>query len=507
MRGSHSRRRVLGSIGVGIGSMAGCLTGSSDGAEVTVARPETSQDGNWGVYGGVIPYYTEVFEPLVRANAEMKPEPLLATDWKRMDEYTWRFDLREDVRFHNGAELTAETVVSSFETLIDHHEATGWINVEPDGVRALADHAVAFETTEPFPTFPGSISHSYFGIVHPDTDVDESAAIGTGPFRLADRDGDDVTLVPYDDHWRTTPTVDRLRFEVVSDATTRTEALEGAAADIALGPPRSAVSQLEAAAGTTVATQRAPHACFGAVNIYAEPTDDRTFRRGLAHAIDQERLVDTVLEGIGDPARGPISPEIPWAVHDDLPTHGPDRDRARDLVADSAYTGETLELLIDGDEPDDRTVAERLQHVFDEIGVDSEITSAESAAFRERFVGGEAHVTIVSFGSNSAASDYLIRAMFHSLGSDNRDLYEQEGTGVMNPGPEVDRLIEDGYQADSSEAKREAYGAVQRRVVDDAVVLPLYYREYVLAHETDIVAPQLHPIDKLIDFTESERRQ
>ncbi|ELY56621.1 ABC transporter substrate-binding protein [Natronolimnohabitans innermongolicus] len=505
MTKSYSRRHVLAGVGVGLGALAGCLGDSMDGESITVARSDTSQDGQWGVYGGVIPYYTRVFEPLVGTSAEMEPEPLLATDWERTDETTWQFSLREDVTFHNGAALTADDVVASFEATIDHWEATGWINVEPDGVSALDDHTVEFETVEPFPTLPGTISHNYFGIVHSDTDEDDDTAIGTGPFRLEDRSGDDVTLVPYEDHWDVVPAVEELQLDVVGDPTTRVQALEGTDADVALEPPRSAVSRLEEAEGTTTDSQLTPRTCFGAINIYKEPTDDETLRRALAYAVDQETIVDSVLEGVGEPARGPISPEIPWAIHDELPAFGPDLEAARDLVDESNYDGETLSILIDGDEPDDRNVAEILQDRFDEIGVDSEITSVESAAFMETLTDGEAHVSIATLGSNSAAADYLVRAMFHSEGSDNKQLYEEEGTGVMNLGSEVDELIEEGYRADGLEAKRELYGEVQERVVEAGVVLPLYYLEYVVAHETELTGPTLHPVSAMTDFTELDR--
>ncbi|MDG5821746.1 ABC transporter substrate-binding protein [Natronococcus sp. A-GB7] len=509
MAQQSTRRTVLGGVGTGIAALAGCLGDddpSGDGTEaITVARSEASQDGEWQPYGGVVPYYTNIFEPLVGTTQEMEPAPVLATDWERENESTWRFDLREDVTFHDGSVFTADAVVSTFDTLINHWDATGWINVDTGGVTAVDDHTVEFETTEPFPALPGTISHDYFGIIHPDTDEDAGVVLGTGPFQFVNRDGHDVTVEPYEDHWDSTPTTERLAFNVVDDGTTRTTALESGDVDLAIDPPQSDVGRLEDDPETAVETQRTPRTCFGGVNIYKEPTDDEMLRRALCYAVNQEQLVETVLEGVGDPARGPISPEIPWAAHDELPGMGPDRDRARELVAESSYDGETLTILIDGSEPDDRAVAEILQNWFEEINVESEIRSVESAAFYETFTDGEAHVSIVAFGSNSAASDYLIRAVFHSEGSDNQQLYESEGTGIMNLGSEVDDLIEGGYLAESADQKADLYGEVQERVVEQGVVIPLYYLEYTLARRASLPAPELHPIDKHTDFTELER--
>lgn len=510
MRRNCTRRAALGGVAAGIGAIAGCLsTDDPTGEEgaVTVGVRSDPTDDEWAVFGGVTPYYTQVFEPLVGASPSMEPEPGLATDWERTDEHTWRFDLRTDVTFHNGDPLTAADVVTTFEAVIDHWDhVPGWINLESGATEAVNDHTVVFETTEPFPTFPGTISHNYFGIVHPDSDPDDGRAIGTGPFQVETiDDGVSVTVVPSDDHDATDVDVESITFEVIEDASTRVNALYGGNVDLAFDPPRNEVSLLEDDEETATERQRTPRTCFGAVNIYDSPTDDERLRRALAYAVDQDRLVEDALEGIGDPASGPISPEIPWALDDELPAFGPDRDRARDLVSESTYDGEELTILVNGSESDDRTVGELLQGWFEDVGVDSEIRAVEPAAFYDTFTAGEANVTIVSLGSNSAASDYLVRAMFHSMGTDNRRRYQEDGTGIMNLGDEVDDLIEEGYQADSLEGKRDRYGEVQRRVVDAGVTIPLYYVEYVLARRSSVSAPSLHPIDKMVDFADLER--
>lgn len=541
MSGRHGRRTVLGSVAGGLGLLTGCLgDGDSEDAKAenqhssgteyeagsgervdssfTVGLPSDPTGANWDVYGGATPYYTQVLEPLVGTSEAMEPEPLLATDWEATDDTTWVFDLREGVSFHNGEPLTAAAVVNTFEAVIDRwSHVPGWIGLEPGNVEAIDDRSVEFVTADPFPTFPGTISHSYFGIVHPETDADSSTVVGTGPFRVERiESGESVTVVPFADHWRgegdaggdtenetdvrNDPPLEELTFRYYEDPSTRVLALRNEELDLALEPPRNEVSELVDDGATSVDRQLAPRAGFGAVNLYEPPTDDEDLRRALAYAIDQERLVATVLEGVGEPARGPVSSAIPWAARDELPAFGPDRERGANLVESSRYDGETLEILIDGSEPDDRTVAAVLQNWFGEIGVESEIRSVEAAAFYDVFREGESNVSLVTLGSNSAASDYLVRATFHSLGTDNRRLYESEGTGITNPGETVDGLIDEGYRADSLEEKRELYGEVQRRVVETGAALPLYDVEYALARRADVTGVETHPIDKLIDW-------
>nr|WP_241430733.1 ABC transporter substrate-binding protein [Haloferax elongans] len=522
MRRRSSRRRFLAGLSAGVsGLIAGCTgsqlslgsdsdTGASTDSQsssaesftVALARDPTRE--KWDIYGGVTPYYTHVFEPLVDTTANMKTAPLLATEWEAVDETTWEFSLREGVTFHNGDSLTADAVVSSFDRVFEQWSwVPGWIGVEPDGVTAVDDTTVRFQTTEHFPAFPGTISHNYFGIQHPNPN---ETPVGTGPFQVEHvEEEQSITLTPYENYRGGTAEPRELTFKWVKDPNTRVLSLQKGSVDIAQQIPKSRATALADADDTAIETQLTPEAGLVAVNLYTAPTDDEQLRKALNWAVDQHQIVERVLNGMGKPARGPISSVIPWAVHGDLSPYGPDRERARELVEDSSYSGDPLSILINSENTDDKMVAQTLSGWFDDIGVATEIRQVDPASFYDTFTAGEAHLTLVSFGSNSAACDYLVRAMFHSEGSDNRKRYKKNGTGIYNPGPEVDRLIERGYRAETLAEKREHYGAVQKRVVETGAVIPLYYNESVLARQATVSGIDGHPVSNMADWAELSR--
>lgn len=515
-----TRRRLLGGVAVGATGLAGCTgageeqtpneegtPGIADDQDVTVALTRDPTSGEWDVYGGIIPYYTRVLEPLVGTSDEMEAVPGLAERWEATGERTWTFELREDVTFHDGGPLTADAVARSFEAVLDSQlGSSGWIRLEPDGITVVDDHTIAFENTEPFPSFPGTISHNYWAVWNPDADTAAGEVAGTGPFQVDDvEEGASVTLTPFEEYYGDVARPSSLTFRFVEDPNTRTLSLQNNEVDVVFEPPRSTANRLADATETAIETQLSTTATLVAVNLYEPPTDDERLRRALNYAVDQGAVVDSILDGFGEPARGPFSRAIPWAVHDDLPEYGPDRERAATLVEESAYDGEELTILVDGAKTDDATTAELLQQWFDEIGVATAIRQVESASFYETFTAGEAHLSLVSFGSNSAAADYVIRAMFHSTGSDNRELYEAEGTGIYNPGQEVDALVDRGYAATDLETKTDHYGEVQRRVMDTGAVVPLFYSEYVLGRRADVRGVDTHPIDEMVDWSTVRR--
>jgi peptide/nickel transport system substrate-binding protein len=56
-----------------------------------------------------------IFEPLVGRGKKLELIPLLATSWKQIAPTVWRFNLRQNVKFHDGTPFNADDVVFSYE--------------------------------------------------------------------------------------------------------------------------------------------------------------------------------------------------------------------------------------------------------------------------------------------------------------------------------------------------------------------------------------------------------
>lgn len=474
---------------------AGCLgntlaqqngSGSTGGqntlSRVTVALADDPTRETWALYGGVTPYWTNILEPLVYVGDNMELKPWLATDWEATGEDTWEFSLREGVQFHNGVEMTAEDVVWSFEEILEFFAwAPGWLQLESGNIEAVDPYTVEFTTVKPYPPFPGTIAHNMVAIQHSDRDAKANRVIGTGPFQVEEiQPGQEVRTTAFDDYWRGDPTIEELVFRAISDPNTRALSLKNGDVDIALDPPRSQVPSLEDTEDINIYRQERPAAGYASLNVYKSPTDDRLFRRALNHAVSSALIVETVLEGVAEPAKGPISPIIYWSAHDELDAYEQNISKATALVDQSSYNGAPIKILVPNDLTDGRTIAAVLQGAFGDIGVDAEVTELERAAYSEAERNGEAHVIIQESSSNSGDADYLLYEGFHSDGDVNQRLNREEGTGLTNLGGEVDALIETGQQSSDPDEKEAVYVEVQKRIMDAAVVLPLYYSVFVV---------------------------
>ena len=84
-------------------------------------------------------------------------KPLLAASWTNVDANTWQFELRPNVKFHNGEPLDAEAVKFSFDRILDDGNkaaSRGLFQPVLDHVEVVSPTSVKLVTKAPFSALP-----------------------------------------------------------------------------------------------------------------------------------------------------------------------------------------------------------------------------------------------------------------------------------------------------------------------------------------------------------------
>ena len=104
-------------------------------------------------------------ETLVVLDKLGEAQPALATKWQQTGENSWRFELRPDVKFHDGTALDAATVVNAL-TVAAHAAPKPRIL---DGVQLTAaadgERAVVVTTAQPDPLLPQRLSSPQLAVL------------------------------------------------------------------------------------------------------------------------------------------------------------------------------------------------------------------------------------------------------------------------------------------------------------------------------------------------------
>jgi peptide/nickel transport system substrate-binding protein len=179
-----------------------------------------------------------LFDDLLDRDEHLNVKPGLAERWEIPNPLTYIFHLHAGVKFHDGAALTSRDVKWTFDSLlagkIRSTKSAAYRFV--DRVDAPDEFTVVFHLKEPFATLLWNLSDGAMGIV-PYGSLGEMSQhpVGSGPFRFVSAEPDKEVVVERNDgYWGTKARLQRVRFLVVPDTTTRALELRKGSADLAI---------------------------------------------------------------------------------------------------------------------------------------------------------------------------------------------------------------------------------------------------------------------------------
>jgi peptide/nickel transport system substrate-binding protein len=136
-------------IFAGLGAVAEAKTfrWSNDG-DPTTMDPHARSDGF------VTSFDMNMYEPLLKRNRELKLGPALATEWSTIDPTTWRFKLRQGVKFHDGTPFTADDVMFSWKRAVAPGSDVSALISMVKEVKKVDDYTIDLITDGPIPILP-----------------------------------------------------------------------------------------------------------------------------------------------------------------------------------------------------------------------------------------------------------------------------------------------------------------------------------------------------------------
>ena len=192
--------------------------GSTDAVanEITVGIAQDlddSLDPHLAVAAGTKEVMFNVFEGLMKPTSTGDLTPAVAESYTvSEDRLTYTFTLREGVKFHNGDEVTAEDVVYSISRCADTTDGTPLVEAFSviQSVEAVDARTVAITIAEPSNEL---ISYMTTAILPADYDQQDTAPVGTGPFKFVSRAAqDNIVLEKFDEYWGTPAYLDKVTF-------------------------------------------------------------------------------------------------------------------------------------------------------------------------------------------------------------------------------------------------------------------------------------------------------
>jgi peptide/nickel transport system substrate-binding protein len=441
-----------------------------------------------------------LFSSLVQHDEKMNLVPDLAASWETPDPRTYMFHLRRDARFSNGEPVVAADVKYTFDSLLSGAVESTKRNAFTMVARVDApdDQTVVFHLRQPFTPFLWDLSRPAVGIVPrpgtPGGAVNPAVdPIGSGPFRFVRAVQDEEVVLernPY--YFGPAPSIARVRFRIVPDATTRALELRKGSADLALNSlTPDMVVALSHAPGIAVEDDPGTHLTYIAFNLDDSILCHRRVRQALAYATDRAELIQYLLRGQARPALSLLPPNH-WAYDPNLPRYDYDRARAERLLDAAGFPRRAdgirfhLTLKTSTDESA-RLLSAALQDEWGRVGVALELRPLEFGSFYSDITHGSFQLyTLRWVGANNDPDIY--RYAF-----DSRDFPPAGANRGHYRNLRLDALLDQANATPSLDERRALYWQVQQIVAEDLPYITLWYSDNVCVHRTRIANIRLDP--------------
>jgi peptide/nickel transport system substrate-binding protein len=296
-----------------------------------------------------------MFENLVDMSNPIDPykgwRPMLAVSWKRLNETTFQFRLRENVKFHNGEPFDAEAVKFSVDRLLGRVDKSflpptvAWHAYDTVNRAEPVDrHTVNVLTKVPDPIILNRFNGFGMRMVSPKfysehpTAYLQNHANGTGPYRLVSwvKDGD-LVMEANQQYWGGAPAFERVIVRTVPEASTRVSALMSGQADIAVAVPAEQGEIVNRSGRARVEHVTSNRFGWWRLNASVPPTNNMKLRQAVNYAANIGELLRTVYSGLGERISTVIG-KYHFGYDPTIPFYPHDLDKARKLLKESGLS-------------------------------------------------------------------------------------------------------------------------------------------------------------------------
>ena len=461
------------------------------GGEITVGIAQDlddSLDPHQTVAAGTREVLFNIFEGLVKPNSDGEMIPAVAEKYTLSEDgTTYTFTLREGVKFHNGQTVTAEDVVYSINRCAAVPEGQEKPLVAAfsavKSVEALDEKTVAVTIAQRDLEF---ISYMTAAIIPADYENQDTAPVGTGPFKFVSRTPQqDFVMERFEDYWGAPAWLDKVTYKICENADALVMNLNGGSIDLCAHLTSAQASQLNQNFQVLEGTMNLVQAIY--LNNQAKPFDNQLVRQALCYAIDRQGIMDMVADGHGTAVGSSIYPAFTKYFLPELVDKYPhDEAKAKELLAQAGYPdGFDMTISVPNNYQPHMDTAEVVAEQLREAGINVTIQPVEWSTWLDTIYNGrQFQATVVGVD----AANMTARAMLERFTSD----YGKNFINYNNPA--YDALFQQAINAQDEATQTDLYKQMEAMLADTAANVYIQDLCDLVAMRQDLGGLKFYPI-------------
>ncbi len=460
----------------------------------------TSMDPHYHNIGPNNGTLRHIFEPLITQDGNQKLIPALATSWKALDDTTWEFKLRKNVRWHDGSPFTGEDVAFTLKRVpnVPNSPSSFATFTKPIvDVKIIDPHTIIFKTASPHVLLPsdltavGIVSKLHGEKATTDDYNSGKAAIGTGPYKFVEYIANQrIVFKANYGYWGGEEPWDKVTFKMLTNPAARVAAFLSGDVEMIETVPTADIARLEKDKKFALSSKVSNRVIYVHLNQHQDkepvfitdkagkpldknPLKDVRVRKALSMAINRDAIVSRVMEGRAVAASQLLADNF-FGTSKKLKPMKFDADGAKKLLAEAGYPN-GFAMTIHGPNNryiNDSAIAQTIAQFYSRVGIDVKVDTMPSSVYFTRASKLEFSYMVLGWGTESGEQGSSLRSLLATFDP-------PKGMGVTNRGrysnPELDKQLSVALVT-LDEKKREALiQKAAETAMDDVGLIPLHY--------------------------------
>ncbi len=436
-------------------------------------------------------------ECLFRFDDEMNAQPLLCDKYEVDDaKTTWKFHIRDGVKFSNGNDMNASAVVASIERMYEEEKSgdgnsTPSVYMEYESIAADdATNTVTIVTSKPYADLCAVLAHPFFSILDTTagTDYDEQP-IGTGPYAIEKYEtGTSIDMVANEHYWGGKVAYEKLNIIFIADSTTKAMAIENGDVDLVENiTTTSDLDKLRENSDYNVFEAIGVRCAFSYMNQKGILAND-TLRKAILMALDDDTMCETTVGGMYTAGCSVLPSTLDYGYENLNDATPYDSEGAKKLLDDAGIVdndgdgyreldGQTIDLkylTYEGRNLEDFT--EAVVSYLKEIGIKATINTTDADTEWNMLVAGEYDLLANNWLTVPVGDPYTYMDNWYSKSTANYCGYANE---------KYDALYEQLETETDESVRKELIQQLQQILIDDSAVLVHgYYHSTMISNQS-----------------------
>ncbi len=457
--------------------------------EITVGIAQDldeSLDPHKAVAAGTKEVMFNVFEGLMKPTPEGDLIPAVAEKYEISDDQlTYTFTIRDGIKFHNGDPVTAEDVGESLARCKNGgdgiFEVEAFSNIQH--METADSRSISITLGEPDSEF---LSYLTTAVLPAGYDGQDTAPVGTGPFKFVSRAAqDNIVLERFDDYWGEKAYLDKVTYKIIENADSILMSLQSGAVDLFAHLTSTQVAQLGDEFNIEEGTMNLVQAMY--LNHAEKPFDDVRVRQALCYAIDRQQILDLAFDGYGSLIGSSMYPAFGKYFDDSLTNYYTyDVEKAKALLADAGYPdGFAMTITVPSNYQPHLDTAQVIVEQLKQVGITAEILPVTWESWlNDTYMGRQFQATVVGVDASTMTARALLER-FTSTAGNNFINYNNA---------EYDAIFQAAIAAADDAAQTAAYKQAEANLTENAANVYIQDLADLVAIRKGLTGVRFYPI-------------